>query len=62
MYIFTFSSTDIFDGPYVDLEFAIRNRTLKYQLSSLLEKLTIDHLFLMDHEDIPFEECHGNNA
>ncbi|XWS33960.1 hypothetical protein CRYUN_Cryun22dG0127500 [Craigia yunnanensis] len=53
---------DIFDGPSVDLEFAIRNRTLKYQLSSTLAKLTVDHLFLMDHEDIPFEECRGNNA
>ncbi|XVF18152.1 hypothetical protein REPUB_Repub10bG0187600 [Reevesia pubescens] len=54
---------DFFDeGPSMDSEFAIRNRTQKYQLSSSLEKPAIDHLFLMDHEDKPFEECHGNNV
>ena len=62
-YIFTFSSADFFDeGPSVDLEFAIRNRTQKYLQSSSLKKRTKNHLFLMDHEDMPFTECHGNNA
>ncbi|XP_022741001.1 DNA mismatch repair protein MLH3 [Durio zibethinus] len=56
-------SYDFFDeAPSADLEFAIRNRTKKYQPSSPLEKLTIDPLSLMDHEDIPFEESHENNA
>ncbi|XWS42239.1 hypothetical protein CRYUN_Cryun17cG0151000 [Craigia yunnanensis] len=50
------------EGPSMDLEFAIRNRTQKYFPSSSLKKLTKDHLFLMDHEDMPFTECHGNNA
>ncbi|XP_021275335.1 DNA mismatch repair protein MLH3 isoform X4 [Herrania umbratica] len=51
------------EGPSVDSEFATRKcRTQKYQPSTSLEKLTTDHLFLTDHEDIPFEECHGNNA
>ncbi|XVE87550.1 hypothetical protein DITRI_Ditri18aG0126500 [Diplodiscus trichospermus] len=55
---------DIFDeGPSVDLEFAIRNSTQKYMPSSSLKKLlTEDHLFPMEHEDMPFEERHGNNA
>ncbi|KAK6258076.1 hypothetical protein SCA6_012550 [Theobroma cacao] len=55
---------DFFDeGPSVDSEFATRKRrTQKYRPSSSLEKLTTDHLFLTDHEDIPFEECHVNNA
>lgn len=46
----------------MDLEFATRKRTKKYQPSSSLDKLTIDNLFLMDHEDTPFEECNGNTA
>ncbi|TYH78624.1 hypothetical protein ES332_D03G001800v1 [Gossypium tomentosum] len=53
---------DFFDGSSVDLEFATRKRTKKYQPSSSLDKLTIDNLFLMDHEDTPFEECNGNTA
>ncbi|KAA3457610.1 DNA mismatch repair protein MLH3 isoform X2 [Gossypium australe] len=53
---------DFFDGSSVDLEFATRKRTKKYQPSSSLDKLTIDNLFLMDHVDTPFEECNGNTA
>lgn len=55
--------TDFFDErSSSDLEFAIRNKTRKYQPSSSVKNVTIDHLFLMDHEDMPFEECHGNDA
>ncbi|XP_040937554.1 DNA mismatch repair protein MLH3 isoform X3 [Gossypium hirsutum] len=53
---------DFFDGSSVDLEFATRKRTKKYQPSSSLDKLTIDNLFHMDREDTPFEECNGNTA
>ncbi|KAG8497672.1 hypothetical protein CXB51_008920 [Gossypium anomalum] len=53
---------DFFDGSSVDLEFATRKRTKKYQPSSSLDKLTIDNLFLMDHEATPFGECNGNTA
>ncbi|XVF16034.1 hypothetical protein REPUB_Repub09cG0206800 [Reevesia pubescens] len=57
-----YMAEDFFDEePSVDSEFAIKNSTQKYQPSSPLEKPTIDHLFVMDHEDIPFE-CHGNNS
>ncbi|XP_038997627.1 DNA mismatch repair protein MLH3-like [Hibiscus syriacus] len=56
----SYVAEDFFDGSLMDLEFATRKRTKKYQLSSSLDKLAIDNLFLMEHEDMPFEKNNGN--
>ncbi|KAK8653150.1 hypothetical protein V6N13_127163 [Hibiscus sabdariffa] len=58
----SYVAEDFSDGASLDLEFATRKRTKKYQPSSSLDKLTIDNLFLMEHEDMPFEKYNGNTT
>ncbi|GMI86304.1 MUTL protein homolog 3 [Hibiscus trionum] len=58
----SYVAEDFSDGAFMDLKFATRKRTKNHQPSSSLDKLTIDNLFLMEHEDMPFEECNGNTT
>ncbi|KAK8607390.1 hypothetical protein V6N13_053128 [Hibiscus sabdariffa] len=58
----SYVAEDFSDGASLDLEFATRKRTKKYQPSSSLDKLTIDNLFLMEHEDMSFEKYNGNTT